>query len=412
MTTSPDQRAALGVLVLCTVMNILSRGIGESFAIFLLPITREFGADRATLTGVYSTYVLVIGLMSPVAGLAVDRLGPRLCYGMGLLAFGSAYLLAGSMQSLWQMYLLIGVLSAVGSSLIGTVPASSLASRWFRARLPTAMGMLSAALGAGMLIVAPFSQWLVDHQGWRVAYQVLGTCLLGVLLPVLLLPWGRIAAGSPEVVGATVRRAAAQDPWTLVRALRTTLFWSLTGVMFFTSITTYTISVQLVACLVDAGFTALQAASIFGMVGMASIAGMLGAGALAERIGERRVAVLSYGSTITGIALLALALRHPSAALAGAFIVLFGTMQGSRGPLVAVLIARNFPGAMGRVYGLVLLSVGVGAAFGSWASGALFDLTGGYDAGFALSAAGAVCGLASFWTVPALSGVPRARLQS
>ena len=69
MRTSPEQRAAIGVLALCTLMNTLSRGIGESFAIFLLPITREFGADRAAITGVYSTFVVVVGLMSPLVGM-------------------------------------------------------------------------------------------------------------------------------------------------------------------------------------------------------------------------------------------------------------------------------------------------------------------------------------------------------
>ena len=404
MRTSPEQRAALGVLALCTLMNTLSRGIGESFAIFLLPITREFGADRASITGVYSTFVLVVGLMSPLVGVMVDRLGARLCYGLGLTLFASAYALAGSMTALWQMYLLIGVLSAVGSTLIGAVPASSLVSRWFGVRLPSAMGMLSAALGTGMLIVAPLVQAMVEHNGWRSAYLTIGIGLFALLLPLLLLPWRRISAGAPEVVAAAARRASAQVAWTIGRALRTPIFWALSGVMFFTSITTYTINVQLVACLVDAGFKPLEAATVFGLVGMLSIVGMLGAGVLAERFGERWVATLSYGATILGIGMLALASRYPSGPLIGVFVLLFGTMQGSRGPLVAVLAARNFPGAMGRVYGMVLVNVGVGAGIGSWASGTLYDFTGAYYAGFALAAVCAVIGLYFFWSVRSLSG--------
>jgi len=404
LRTSPEQRAAIGVLALCTLMNTLSRGIGESFAIFLLPITREFGADRAAITGVYSTFVVVVGLMSPLVGMTVDRLGARLCYGLGLTLFASAYALAGSMTALWQMYLLIGVLSAIGSTLIGAVPASTLVSRWFGARLPTAMGALSAALGTGMLIVAPLVQALVEHKGWRSAYLAMGALLFALLLPVLLLPWKRISAGAPEVVAAAARRASAQVAWTLGRALRTRVFWGLSGVMFFTSITTYTINVQLVACLVEAGFKPLEAATIFGSVGMLSIVGMLGAGVLAERFGERRVATLSYGATIVGIGVLALIARHPSWLLIVVFVLLFGTMQGSRGPLVAVLAARNFPGAMGRVYGMVLVNVGAGAGIGSWASGTLYDLTGAYYAGFALAAVCGVAGLSFFWTMRSLSG--------
>ena len=66
------------------MMNLLSRGIGESYAVFLLPLAREFGAERGALTGVYSTYMLFAGIMSPLAGIAFDRLGPRFCYCVGL----------------------------------------------------------------------------------------------------------------------------------------------------------------------------------------------------------------------------------------------------------------------------------------------------------------------------------------
>lgn len=403
MNHAATQRAALGVLTLCTLMNMLSRGIGESFAVFLLPIAREFGADRAALTGVYSTYMMVIGLMSPIAGYAVDRLGPRRCYVSGLVLLAIAYSLAGRMQALWQMYVLIGGLSAVGSTLIGMVPASSLTSRWFLKRLPTAMGMLSAALGTGMLVVAPFVQAAVEGLGWRAAYQVIGYVLIALLAPVLFLPWRRIAAGSAEVVGATAFRTNGEGVWSVARALRTRVFWALSAVMFVTSITTYTINVQLVACLIESGYSPMQAASIFGLVGMSSIIGMLGAGMLAERLGERWVATLSYCATVTGIGLLAVTLLYPSVLVVAAFVLTFGTMQGSRGPLVATLAARNFPGAMGRVYGMVLLSMGAGAAAGSWASGFLFDLTGGYQAGFVLAAAGAAVGLALFWSVHGLA---------
>ena len=192
---------AMSVLALCTGMNILSRGVGESFAVFLLPIATEFGADRAALVGIYSIAVLAVGLMSPVAGVIVDRLGPRRCYLAGLLLLGAVYWLAGRIVALWQLYLLLGVIAPMGASLTGMVPASTLVSRWFGGRLPSAMAALSAALGTGMLAFAPFAQWLIGQVGWRQAYQIIGGALLVVLLPLVLLPWSRIAAGAPPSSG-------------------------------------------------------------------------------------------------------------------------------------------------------------------------------------------------------------------
>lgn len=397
------QRKALGILALCFLFNLVSRGVGEGYAIFLLPLAQEFGSDRAALTGVYAIYMLVAGACSPIVGMAVDRLGPRFSYGVGVALFGSALLLAGSSGALWHLYLTIGVLAPVGAMLIGMVPAASLASRWFHARLATAMGVLYAGMGTGVLVIAPLTQWLIDRGGWRGAYHTLGAAILALLLPLLVLPWRAIAAGSPGAARAAAARAGAQPAWNIARAIRTTTFWALFGVLFFTSVTSYMIMVQLVAYLVHVGFSPLKAASTFGLVGMLSIAGMFGAGFLAERIGERRVATLSYSTTIVGIVLLALLETSPSGTLLAAFVVLFGTMQGSRGPLVAVLSARNFAGGgQSGIYGTILIGMGAGGAIGAWAGGALFDLTGGYRAVFVLGGVCAACGLALFWTVRAL----------
>lgn len=406
---APPHRAALGVLGLCTAINVVSRGVGESFAVFLLPVADAFDADRAALTGIYGLYMLVLGLMSPIAGTAFDRLGPRATYSIGLAVFGGATLLAGSADALWQIYLLVGLGGAVGASMIGMLPASGLASRWFGARLPIAMGVLSASLGVGILAFAPVVHALIDAFGWRTAYRLLGALLLAVLVAIAPLPWRRIAAGADDVTRARRAAAAAGPAWSIGRALRTPTFWSLFGVMFFTSMSTYAVAPQLVAYLVAAGLSPLAAATVYGTVGLASIVGMIGAGALAQRIGERRVAMLSYGSTLAGVAALACVPLAAPALFATLFVLLFGTMQGSRGPLVAVLSARHFAGgSQTGIFGAILLGMGTGGALGAWGSGALFDLAGGYGASLSLSALGAVCGLALFLRVPALGGHPRA----
>ena len=399
------RRTALAVLALCTTINVVSRGVGESFAVFLLPVAEAFSADRGALTGIYGLYMLAVGLMSPIAGTAFDRLGPRLTYGIGLAVFGAAYLVAGSVTALWQVYLLVGLGGAGGASLIGMLPASGLASRWFQAGLPAAMGVLSASLGVGILLFAPLVHALIDGFGWRSAYRALGGLLLAVLVLTAFLPWRRIAAGSPAVVAARRDAAAGTQAWSLRRALRTPVFWALFGVMFFTSMSTYAVAPQLVAFLVDAGLPPLRAASIYGTVGLMSILGMVAAGALAQRFGERRVAMGSYGSTIAGVGALALVPHGSPMLFASAFVLLFGTMQGSRGPLVAVLSARHFAGgAQTGIFGGILFGMGTGGALGAWGSGALFDLTGGYGASFVLSAAGAACGLFLFLRVPGLGG--------
>ena len=55
------RNTALAVLAVCTVMNLMARGVGETFAVFLLPLGSEFGWARAELTGVYSLAMITHG---------------------------------------------------------------------------------------------------------------------------------------------------------------------------------------------------------------------------------------------------------------------------------------------------------------------------------------------------------------
>jgi len=397
------RRTAIGVLAVCTLLNFLSRGVSESYAVFLLPLEREFGADRATLTGIYSVYMLMNGLAAPAVGMAFDRVGPRAVYAGGIACFGIGYILAGSIGALWQLYALVGLVGGVAAAATGMVPASALASRWFRARLASAMGVLYASLGTGLLLFAPITQGLIDAFGWRGAYRVLGAGALLLLPLLLLLPWRRMAAGHPGYAASGIQRTAQGAAWTLSRAIRTTPFWALFAVMFVTSVSTYAINVQIVAYLVEVGFAPLQAASVYGFVGMLSVTGMLGAGVAAGRFGERAVATFAYACSIAGIVALAALEATPSQLLLVAFVVLFGSVAGSRGPLIAVLAARHFSGGgLGAIYGAIVVGLGLGGAVGSWAVGVLHDLTGDYRAGFALGACGAAAGIGLFWFVGAL----------
>ena len=398
------RRLAVSVLIVGVLMNLLARGLAESFAVFLLPLGEAFGSDRAAVTAIYSSYMLVYGFAAPFSGMLIDKLGARVCYAGGLALFAVAYSLASQVTAIWQLYLVVGVLSGIASSAIGMVPASVLASNWFDRRLPTAMSFLYASLGIGVLIFSPLTEWLIAGQGWRGAYRWLALAPVLLMPLMVLLPWKKLLAGDP---GVRSRRAARPrtGTWVAVKsALSTRSFWALFGVMFFTSVTTYSVQVQLVAFLIESGFAPLLAASIYGLLGVLSIGGMMAAGLLAERWGERAVATISYSCTLAGLLCLGALSVYPGMLLLGAFVLLFGTVSGSRGPLIAVLSSRLFPGeGQATIYGVVLTGMGTGGALAAWLSGALHDWTGHYQAGFVVSGVAAIIGLSLFRSIEALS---------
>src|SRR5450432_4435067 len=167
MPAQKPARAALGVLALCFALSVLGRGLGESFTVFLKPISEGFGWDRAEVVSVYSLAALAGGLAAPLVGRLFDRSGPRAVFSLGLILLGGAFLIAAYAQALWQFQISLGLCVGLGIACIGNVPNSILLGRWFGPRLPTAMAILYSAAGAGILILLPASQLLIDHVGWR-----------------------------------------------------------------------------------------------------------------------------------------------------------------------------------------------------------------------------------------------------
>jgi len=86
---------ALNVLALCFALSVLGRGLGESFTVFLLPISSSFGWDRVIWGSDWPVCTLGGGLTTWVAAT------------QALLAGASeserARLLSGNARRLWRL---------------------------------------------------------------------------------------------------------------------------------------------------------------------------------------------------------------------------------------------------------------------------------------------------------------------
>jgi MFS family permease len=390
------------VLAACFALNMFGRGLGDSYAVFLLPLERQFGWSRSQLTGVYSIYLLVNGFTAALVGLVFDRLGPRWVYGAGMACLGSAFFLAGGLAALWQFYLFIGVLVGLGVSLNGMVPGSALLARWYRDRLSTAIGIAFSATGVGTIVFVPLAQSLIGGYDWRFAYRILGVAVLALVPVVLLLPWGRFASGSARHRHDERQRKSGEG-WTMKAALRTPVVWGLAGVFFCTAAAMYSVLVQLVAFFIDAGFSPLTAASAFGFLGLLSALSVMSSGFVSDRFGYRQTVTASFAGTAAGMLLLLLMTVVPSTGLLTLFVALFGICMGTRGPIVSSVSARYFAGPrVATIYGGIYSANALGAAIGSYMGGLLHDLTGGYGLGIAVALACIALAAAPFWIVPAL----------
>lgn len=381
------------VLATCFLFALVGRGTAETFSVFLLPLQEAFGWNRAEVTGIYGVAALATGFAGPVAGYLFDRLGPRSLYLAGASALVVAYAGAANATELWQFYLTLGVCVGFASACLGNVAQTPLIGLWFAGRVGVVIGVIGGATGLGTLLFAPIAQILIDSYGYRVALAAMAAVALMLAVPLLTLPWSRIAAG---------RHGHGLEPvtveWTLLRAAREPVLWAMFAVYFLTAAAVSVIQPQMVAYMVESGYAPLTAATAIGFAGLAASLGMVLFGWLADQIGRRLALTLSYAATAIGLVVLALMAVWPSPWLLIAYVPTFGLSLGSRGPLIASLAQRLYAGsALGRVLGFLVIGLGTGYAFGSWVGGALHDHFGDYQANFLLAWVLIGLALAPWW---------------
>ncbi len=376
---------AVAVVALAFAFNFVARGVADAFAAFVLPLEDAFGWPRRAVTGVFAAYMLVSGLAAPFAGLAFDRLGPRTVYGGGIALVAAGSWLSSRIDTLWQLYLSAGVMVGAGVALLGMTTATALIARWHRRHLSTAIAIAYAGLGSGILVALPAIQALIERHGWREAWAMLGLATLALLPGCLLLPWRRIASGP---FGSGARGTTAASGPTLREAVRTPAYWRLVQAISLTAFSSFLVTPQTVAFLVEAGLAPLAAAGAYGTAGLLSTLGVVATGWLCGRLGYGRTARLTFASTVIGLLALVAASVQLSFAVLGLYVLCFGIAQGARGPIVSTLTSRHFAGShVGTIYGTVFCCMAIGGAAGAWVGGALHDLTGGYRAIFLLSIA-------------------------
>ena len=103
----------------CLIMTSLSRGMGESFGVFLLPLSDYFSWDRASVTSIYSIYMFFLWLGSLLSGISFDRYGAKFNYIFGTSLLVIAYGAAGYLEHLWQFYIFLGIMGGIGASMVG-----------------------------------------------------------------------------------------------------------------------------------------------------------------------------------------------------------------------------------------------------------------------------------------------------
>lgn len=395
-----DHSFRAGAIVVATLFCTLGLlyGIWYSYSVFLVALIEHFGWSRALTAGAMSVFILVHGSFGPLAGRLVERFGPRRLMLTGSFVVASGLCLTSLVEQWWQLYLSLGVVTAIGLGACGWVPSVILTEKWFPARMGTALGIVTAGIGVGIFAVVPLVNLLIEQLDWRLAYRVLAALVLLVVTPAAL--WiVREPKAVPPRVAAVGEPAPLRAPhWTVRSALRARSFHFAMLAFFLGGSLSQMLLMHQFAFMVDHGVAKTAGSLIAGVIGITSIPGKILWGTLSDRIGREPTYTLGLGCIFLGVLCLAGVGSVPGLALPLAFAVLLGIGYAANAPIIPAAARDLFAGPkFPSIFGTLSMFAALGGATGSWLGGALHDLAGNHWPMLGVAATLAVCAPAMLW---------------
>ena len=331
------------VVIALGIAQIVSWGtLFYSIAVLGPPMVHALRVSDVMLYGSFTGGLLLSGVASPWVGRRIDRHGGR-----GVLTGGS---LLGALACALLACSVNGAMMLAGWLVAGVAMAACLYDPAFATlfrvsgasyrRMVTALTLFG---GFASTVFWPLSQYLLETQGWRVAFAVHAACnaLIGVPLHLVFVPPSshRVAAHASQG-GATDAVAAPGTFVWLAAALAVAAFLS------------SAVSAHLVVLLASGGLATRDAVLVGALIGPMQVAGRLMEFAFASRLSPLTVGTLAFA--LLAIALIVLCAVRGVWIVALAFALLYGWSNGVmtivRGTVPNVLFgSRDYGALLGRL---------------------------------------------------------------
>ena len=359
----------------------------DCFPILLPPILKQFHLTKEQIGWVPASQALAAIVVGPIVGWLLDRVRVQILMSIGAVLTAAGILIMARAPS-FHSVIAGSVLTGVGLSGSTILPATMVISNWFGERRGTALGVTTAGMELGGMVIAIVAGSLVVTHGWRFTYAVLAIPLVVIVLPLCVI-FVRTRPEQSVNVASADSEEDAQSSLSLPglevnEALCTRAFWMLMTLQFCYTFAIGGSFIHLVQYLIGIGYTEDAGKWVIGCsLGMALI-GKPAMGLLGDRIGGKNALAicLLLGALNTAFILFArdLWVLVIFTVLAG----LTGSAPIALGPMVQVetLGLRRY----GSIAGLLAIAFTLGAMLGPPIIGRVADATGTYTASFELCA--------------------------
>ena len=382
-----------------TVAVLYSVFFAVGLGVYFPPVIEEFQTSRAALSWVFALMQLENGLLGPVEGYMVDKLGTRKVMFLGLFLLGVGLIWMSQAGSL-SIFLAAFLIIALGGGLAGFLPISAAVTNWFVRHRSIAMGIALAGFSAGGLLL-PALAWSISTYGWRDTAFGSALILWIVGFPLVALirhrpePYGYRPDGDPPSqptaasLGGENEEAGLPSPTppqeeqlslTPIQAMKTSAFWVIGIAHSLAVLMVGAVMVHLVQFVVDLGTSLVVASTVVTVTTGVSIVGRLVGGFLGDRVSKVRILVVAFLLQAAGMLVLSFATQLWQAML---FAVIFGLGWGTRGPLLIAIRGDYF----GRRYYATIMGLSqpmlmVGLLVGPLMAGYAYDILDSYQSAF------------------------------
>ena len=389
----------VGILAL---VQMVALSINFAGGVLVDPLTDpdgEFGFSFSNIGFSFGVYYLCSALLSPVAGWLGDRYGARNMMVLGGLTYCGVLVLVAFISAPWHLWLSFGILRGAVQAIF-MVPLMAAVSGWFRRRLGLGTGILWAASGIGPAIMSPVLSILVETLQWQDTFIYIGLIAGAFILLLSLVfrtkpsdmgiaPYG-VREGEPLDRGLPNAMEQVRTKVFNQHVRRTKAFWNLPAIHGLGCAGHGIVLMFVVPFAVMKGLSFTEAALILSILSIVSIPSRMLTPMIAEKYGSKTI--MATCLMIQGLTVICLffssELWHFYA-----FAVLFGIGFGGEWTGYLVINRQYYGnGPMGSIYGWQMSGALLGHAFVSWIAGLIVDMTGSYNAVFALSIAASVGG--------------------